>query len=241
MPQKDLAPLIEQVVNRLRLTLSLQQQDQLTAFVILLLEGTETQRLVGGKTGREIICKHIYDSLYPLTLIDLQNGDLLDLGTGAGLPGLPWKICVPRLPVYLMDSNQRKINFLRRAVRETGLKEVFFLAGRAEEWGREPDYRERFTSIVSRAVAVAATLAELALPLLKKGGDLIMLKGPRGYDEIAEAGEALSCCGGRVESHWSYRLPSGERRTLFIVRKIGETPLLYPRRTGKPSKKPLGS
>lgn len=241
MPRQELAPLLDAALQKLSLEADSMQKELLLHFVVLVLQGLQTQRLVGDRQASDLIGKHIFDSLFPLTVLDLGTGELLDLGTGAGLPGIPLKIWLPHCPLFLMDANRRKLNFLRRATAAMKLREIYFLPGRAESWGRDLLYRERFAFVTCRAVSSAAVLAELALPLIKAGGSLILYKGAQGLREIEQAGEAIDACGGRVEKSWAYRLPSGEQRTLFVITKIKATPDSYPRPPGKPVKKPLGN
>ncbi|MFY9504926.1 MAG: 16S rRNA (guanine(527)-N(7))-methyltransferase RsmG [Dethiobacteria bacterium] len=231
---------LEKVTDGLGLEISKSQKEQLLWYIHLLLEGLNRQRLVGEKSGAALIEKHLYDSLYPLKMWSFPPGCLLDLGTGAGLPGIPLKICLPKLKLYLVDANRRKINFLRRVAAELALSETYLLPGRAEKWGRDPIYREKFNCLVSRAVARAVILVELALPLVKIGGDLLMYKGKNGLNEIEEARTAIRLCGGQMEKYWHYYLPTGEERTLFLIKKTGPTPEAYPRRIGKSAQKPLG-
>jgi len=232
--------LLEGVIDALGLNLSGVQKMQLLSHVRLIQEGLNKQRLVG-EGGAALVEKHLYDSLYPLAVWQVPRGSLLDLGTGAGLPGIPLKICLPDRALYLLDAIRRKINFLRKVALELALQEVFFLPGRAEEWGRDPGCREQFDCVVSRAVAQAPVLAELGLPLVKVGGFLLLYKGRQGPAEIEEAAPALELCGGRLENSWRYQILTGEERTLFLIKKVGPTPALYPRRPGVPSRKPLGS
>lgn len=231
---------LDSVIAGLGLEVKKSQKEQLLLYVGLLQEGLKKQRLVGEKSGAALIEKHLCDSLYPMKLWRFPPGRLLDLGTGAGLPGIPLKICLPVIRLYLVDANRRKINFLRRVAAELALSEIYYLPGRAEEWGRDPGYREQFSCVVSRAVARAAVLAELGLPLVKAGGYLVMYKGKHGLNEMEEAGVSIHLCGGRLEHYWHYYLPTGEERTLFLIKKTDQTPPTYPRRVGKPAQKPLG-
>lgn len=231
---------LEKIATSLELDLAVRQKEQLLRYAALLLEELPRQRLVGARRGTVLVEKHFCDSLYPLKLWDFPCGCLLDLGTGAGLPGIPLKICLPQIKLYLIDANRRKINFLRRVAAELALEEVYLLPGRAEKWGRRPDFRERFDCVVARAVARAAVLAELALPLVKVGGGAVLYKGTQGPAEMEEARRAIQLCGGRPAGQWRYRLPTGERRTLFVISKSKPTPAEYPRQEGKPAKKPLG-
>ncbi|MEW5783616.1 MAG: 16S rRNA (guanine(527)-N(7))-methyltransferase RsmG [Bacillota bacterium] len=231
--------LLEDIEIRLKLSLNDRQRTQLVQYVEMLQEETNSQRLIGDATTASLYYKHIYDSLYPLLLKQLPEGEILDLGTGAGLPGIPLKICLPNRTIYLMDANRRRINFLRKVTRELNLSGLNLLAGRAEDWGRDTAYRERFTVIVSRAVAPAVVLVELTLPLSSVGGLVLFYKGPRGPAEFKEAAAALQICGGVIEDYWQYDLPTGESRSIYMVIKNKPTPNDYPRRVGKPAKDPL--
>lgn len=237
---RQLQAAIEEALKTIPLEATLLQRQQLLEYLLLILEGLQSQRLVGEKSEPAIINKHLVDSLFPLSVLHFAGGKMLDLGTGAGLPGIPLKIFLPWCPLYLLDANQRKIAFLRRAVKQLALPETYFLEGRAEEWGRRPGYREGFRYIVSRAVAKTAVLAELALPLTEAGGQVIFYKGPQGLVEDSQAAGALAACGGVREQYWFYCLPTGEQRSLFLYRKQSPTPPVYPRRVGIPAKRPLG-
>ncbi len=230
---------LKEVMAQLALPIEPEQEQLLLKYIHMVVEGTSRQRLVGPRDSGEIIYKHIFDSLYPVTLNIFSSGELLDLGTGAGLPGIPLKIVLSGQKVFLMDANRRKIIFLKKVCRELQLDQMNFLAGRAEEWARHPEYRERFQTVVCRAVADTAILAELALPLVKLGGEVFLYKGPRGVNEAAAAKHALRLCGGEVNRIYHYQLPTGEKRTLVCLSKIENTPDIYPRKPGKPAKKPL--
>ena len=235
----DMENLLKEVLEGMGLTIDQRQERQLLSYVQLILDGLSKQRLVGTKEGSEIISKHICDCLYPMKFKLIQSGEILDLGTGAGLPGIPIKIFRPEQIVYLMDSNGRKMNFLQMVSAELGLEQVYYLPGRAEQWAREQMYRERFDFVVTRAVAEAAALVELAMPLTKVGGTVLLYKGPRGEDEMADAEKVLLLCGGALKKIDQYRLPSGEERTLISLLKVHNTPGKFPRRNGIPVKKPI--
>ncbi|MDZ4211902.1 MAG: RsmG family class I SAM-dependent methyltransferase, partial [Methylotenera sp.] len=153
--------------------------------------------------------------------------------------GIPLKILVEDSLFYLMDANQRKIEFLRATAITLGLKNLFTLEGRAEKWGQSAEYRESFDYVLIKAVSEMAVLAELGLPLLKLGGQLLLYKGPRGKEEASAAINAINKCGGKLENVWSYCLPTGESRSLYQLLKIAPTPQQYPRADGKPAHKPL--
>lgn len=240
MIQHKYALLLEEMLNGLELEASKLQKTQLLRYVDLLLEGLTKQRLTGENTAEVLIGKQLYDSLYPLTLIKFRTASkILDLGSGGGLPGIPLKIFLEDSFFYLLDANQRKIQFLRETTAALGLKNLFTLEGRAEKWGQSAEYRESFDYILIKAVSGMAVLAELGLPLLRLGGQLLLYKGPRGKEEASAAINAITKCGGKLENAWHYCLTSGESRSLYQLLKIAPSPPQYPRADGKPAHKPL--
>lgn len=232
--------LLENMLSDLQLMLETDSKEKLLMYTELIIEGLKRQRLTGEKTADKIINKQLYDSLYPLKLISLNEGSRnLDLGSGAGLPGIPIKICQPKIKMFLLDANQRKIKFLMSTAASLGLDSIDFLHGRAEEWAHNEDHREKYDCVFIKAVAVTTVLAELTLPFLKVGGQALLYKGPRGDREAEMAEKAIGLCGGNIEKVWSYNLPSGEKRFLYLLRKVMNSPSQYPRSTGKPARKPL--
>jgi 16S rRNA (guanine527-N7)-methyltransferase len=232
--------LLEEMLTDLGLEGSKLQKTQLLHYVDLLLEGLAKQRLTGENTAEALIGKQLYDSLYLLKFIKFRTGSkILDLGSGGGLPGIPLKILVDDSLFYLMDANKRKIIYLDATTVALGLNNLFTLEGRAEKWGQSAEYRESFDYIVIKAVSEMAVLAELGLPLLRLGGQLLLYKGPRGEEEANTAVNAIAKCGGKLENVWDYCLPSGESRSLYQLLKIAPTPPQYPRADGKPAHKPL--
>lgn len=210
--------------------------ERLKAYLSLIQVGTSRHCLVGDKGHYNLIYKHLFDSLYPLTVMKLEQGPLLDLGTGAGLPGVPLKIFLPELPVYLLDSNRRKINFVKHVCQRLKLEKVYFLTGRAENLACDVQYRETFRYVFSRAVAQVNLLAELTLPFTALGGQVVLHKGPAAEKEMAQAASMVELCGGRVNRRLPYKLPTGEQRVIIIIDKAVPTPSRYPRRAYKRSK-----
>ncbi|MGQ9573259.1 MAG: 16S rRNA (guanine(527)-N(7))-methyltransferase RsmG [Dehalococcoidia bacterium] len=167
-----------------------------------------------------------------------EGPSLLDLGAGAGFPGLPIRIAYPTLRLTILEATHKKTAFLERLLARLGLEDVVVITGRAETVAHEPAHREAYDLLLARAVAPLAVLVELALPFLKTGGFLATPKGSRAPQEMAEARRALAICGGRIAS--AQPLPSPALPlTLVLVEKIAPTPAAYPRRPGIPAKRPL--
>ncbi|MCL2693515.1 MAG: 16S rRNA (guanine(527)-N(7))-methyltransferase RsmG [Oscillospiraceae bacterium] len=179
--------------------------------------------------------KHYIDSLIPLTLVDVPRGTkVIDVGTGAGFPGVVWKIYRPDLELTLLDSLRKRVDYLALLRGELGL-EYEAVHARSEELALEKEHREMFGVAVSRAVAKLPALCEYCLPFVKVGGLMLAMKGSEGEDASA----ALELLGGEVEDVKHYELPSGDKRRLVIIRKVKETPPAYPRRRVNITKKPL--
>ncbi|MBN2083698.1 MAG: 16S rRNA (guanine(527)-N(7))-methyltransferase RsmG [Anaerolineales bacterium] len=194
-------------------------------------------------TGREDIrTKHFLDSLSCLKAIPMHAGmRVIDIGTGAGFPGIPLKIAVPEIRLTLVESIRKKADFCRHVTAELNLREVTVLNARAEDVGQNPAHREQHHWAVARAVAELSVLAEYLLPLVKVGGFALAQKGENGPAEAHAAAGALRLLGGAVEKITPIELPGiAEARYLIVIRKTAATPPQYPRRAGMPSKKPLG-
>ena len=187
--------------------------------------------------------RHFAESLALLRALeerDLLLSPALDVGSGAGLPGLPIKIARPDLRLTLLEANEKKAAFMERVIAELSLEGASVLSARAEEAGRLPEHRASYALVLARAVAPLRVLAELALPFLAIGGVLAAPKGSAAPREVREAQAALEALGGAVEETARLKAPSGGRPlTLLLVRKTGETPGRYPRRPGIPRKRPL--
>lgn len=206
----------------------------------LLMEGNGRSNLTALKEPRDIVIKHFLDSLTCARGGFLHTqGEVLDLGTGAGFPALPLAIVYP-LRVTALDATRKKVAHVAWAAEQLGLSNLQTLSGRAEALGRDPAYRGRYARVVTRAVAALPVLAELALPLLEVGGLLIAQKGPIGPEELRAGQRAAQLLGGEIINTEHFTLPiSGDPRSLVVTRKVKETPAKYPRREGVPSKEPL--
>lgn len=172
-------------------------------------------------------------------LIDNQELKLLDIGAGAGFPSLPMKIICPQLDVTIIDSLNKRINFLKLLAEELGLDKVHFYHGRAEDFAQDKAFRAQFDLVTARAVARMQVLSELTIPYLKVGGKLLALKASNAPEELAEAKTALSLLFSKVQDNLSYALPNGDPRFITVVEKKKETPNKYPRKAGMLNKRPL--
>ncbi len=233
--------------------ISLEQEtaEKLDLYAQLLVEWNEKMNLTAITAPDEIVMKHFVDSLTAGLLLPPAGEEpltLVDVGTGAGFPGVPLALWRPDIRLTLLDSLNKRLVFLDTVCRELGLPAALVHA-RAEEAGRRKDLRERFTVATARAVAALPTLCEYCLPLVKPGGSFIAMKGPSGPEEAAASANALSRLGGEIGEVRQLQLPSaGEdaadgdasaSRTLILLRKISPTPAAYPRASAKIAKQPL--
>jgi len=228
--------------QQFKLTLSEAQQQSFDQYRHELIAWNEKVNLTRIVEPGEIVTKHFLDSLsiYPL-LSDLPSDfSLIDVGTGAGFPGLPLKIVLPDIRLSLLESTRKKAAFLQHIVDTLNLTEVMVVIARAEEAGRQPAHRQRYDVAVARAVAALPILAEYTLPLVKVGGMVIVQKGQNPAEEIKSASNALGILGGKVDQVLPVEVPGLEaERHLIVIHKRKPTPKQYPRRPGLPAKKPI--
>lgn len=213
------------------------QLELLDSFGALLTEKNKSVNLTSITDPDGIAVKHFADSISLLKADIPQGAKVLDLGCGAGFPGIPLLIMRPDIKLTLLDSTGKKLDFVSEALDALGL-EAEVLHGRAEELGQNPDYREKYDIVVSRAVARLNTLCELALPLVKPGGTFIPMKGASAAEESKSAYTAIKTLGGSLEKSIDFTLTDGSR-SLLIIKKLSPTPLKYPRHGSQISKKPL--
>lgn len=228
-------------VEDLGLKLSRKQSDQFDRYLKLLLSANRRMNLTALTEERDIYIKHFYDSLTVMKSVPMDEiRSLIDVGTGAGFPGIPLKILFPDLRMVLLDSLRKRVDFLSDVIRELALEHVEAIHGRAETMARESRYREQFDAAVARAVARLPVLAEFCLPFVRVGGWFVAMKGPEAEKELEEAERALHKLGGGEVGRKDLSLPEGMgKRRLLIVRKKSPTPSTYPRRPGIPAKQPL--
>ena len=223
------------------LPLSDQQKKQFERYFELLVEWNEKINLTAITDKEEVYLKHFYDSIAPILqgLIPNETIKLLDIGAGAGFPSLPMKILYPQLNVTIIDSLNKRINFLQLLAQELDLDEVHFYHGRAEDLAQDKNFRAQYDYVTARAVARMQVLSELTIPYLKVGGKLLALKASNAPEELLEAKNALNLLFSKVEDNLSYALPNGDPRYITVVEKKKETPNKYPRKAGMPNKRPL--
>lgn len=205
-------------------------------YQLLVAENKKTN-LTALTTPADYIFKHVLDSLLPAKYFAFGGAGLLDIGSGAGLPGLPLKMLLPELKLTLLEAVGKKVEFLKACCRELDI-EAEIIWGRAEDLGRSPR-RETFSVAVTRAVAALGVVCEYSLPLLASGGHCVALKGSKGEEETITAVNCIALLGGSLTAIHRYNLPTGEERSLIIIQKTSPTPAKYPRRAGIPSKRPL--
>lgn len=220
--------------------LSEQQQQQFQTYYQMLVEWNEKMNLTSITEEHEVYLKHFYDSIAPSFYADFsQSMSLCDVGAGAGFPSIPLKIIFPNLKVTIVDSLNKRIQFLNQLADALGLQDVSFVHDRAETFGKGV-YRESYDIVTARAVARLSVLSELCIPLVKKGGQFIALKSAKGDEELEEAAFGIGVFGGKVIDTISYVLPedAGDRQ-MMIIEKRSQTPKKYPRKPGTPNKSPL--
>lgn len=231
-----------------KISLGEQQIEQLLIYFKMLVERNKVMNLTAITEFEEVVDKHFVDSLsiihifggYEAAEIALNGKRLIDLGTGAGFPGIPLKIAFPKLEVTMIDSLNKRIGFINDVIEALQLDSAAAYHGRAEDYGRNADYREKFDICVSRAVANLSTLAEYCMPFVKVSGMFIPYKSGNISEELSQAGRAVKVLGGKINEVKSFTLPETDiERTLVIIEKISQTKKAYPRKAGKPSKEPI--
>lgn len=217
------------------------QAEQFYRYYELLVETNKVMNLTAITEFPDVLVKHFIDSGVLMKVIDLRNcKKLIDIGTGAGFPGIPLKILYPHLQVTLLDSLNKRINFLRQVVDALGLENVKLLHGRAEDYARQKEYREKYDICVSRAVANLSTLSEYCIPYVKKDGLFIPYKSGKIFDELEQARYAVKELGCVVEKTEDFYLLDTEIERMFVfIKKIKPTSGKYPRKAGLPGKEPL--
>ena len=230
---------LKQKLNEFNIEISDNQLEKFDKYMKFLLEWNEKINLTAIVEPDEVKIKHFLDSLTVLKYINDED-KVIDIGTGAGFPGIPLKIMKPDTKITLLDSLNKRINFLNIVIEELGLKNIEAIHGRAEEFARNKLYREKYDIAVSRAVANLSTLTEYMLPFVKVGGRCICMKGANVKEELDKAKNAIQELGGKIEKIDNFCLSNNDNgRNIIIIKKVKETKSKYPRKAGIPSKEPL--
>lgn len=213
---------------------------QFARYYALLADWNTRMNLTAITEPQAVVEKHFLDSLLLLEDVRFQEGErLIDVGTGAGFPGIPLAIACPYLAVTLLDSLQKRVSFLETVVAELGLENVRAIHERAEIAAKLPMHRDAYDWATARAVARLPLLTEYCLPFVKPGGHFIACKGPGGAAELAEASRALFVLAGEHRRTFTHTLPGGESRDILLIEKIGPTPKRFPRKAGAAAKSPI--
>ena len=232
---------LEQGCEELGITLNEVQKQQFITFYEYLVEKNKVMNLTGITEFQEVLVKHFLDSLACVKAVDMSRiKRIMDIGTGAGFPGVPLKIAFPHLEACLLDSLKKRVNFLEETFQMLKLENITAIHGRAEEYAKNKQYRETYDLCVSRAVSNLATLSEYCLPYVKTGGYFISYKSGTVQEEVEQAQKAVKILGGKIQDVVYFQLPDSEiQRSLVVIEKIKATPGRYPRKAGTPLKEPL--
>ncbi len=227
--------------EQLNISLGEEQVSQLIDYAELLKEWNEKINLTAITDDEGIATKHFLDSMTAIST-GYVKGKVIDVGTGAGFPGLVLKITKPEIELTLLDSLNKRINFLKEVCDKTGIDRVELVHSRAEDGGKNIAYRAKFDTVVSRAVANLTVLAEWCIPFLKKGGYFLALKGPFADEELKDARRAIKILGGEIEDVIEADIPFTDlKHKIIVIKKVGQTPMKYPRKPGLATKNPLGT
>jgi 16S rRNA (guanine527-N7)-methyltransferase len=232
--------LFEEGLSALGINLNDLQKQQFTDYYEMLVEWNKDMNLTAITKYSEVIQKHFLDSLSIVKIYQPVSERILDMGTGAGFPGIPIKIVFPDTRIVLLDSLNKRIHFLEEVIKKLNLSKITAVHGRAEDFGRDKEYRETFGLCVSRAVANLSTLSEYCLPYVKKGGYFIAYKSGKAEEELNEAANAIKLLGAALVKSEHFTLPGTDmERALIMMKKESVTSGRYPRGAGKPAKEPL--
>lgn len=236
-----MSEMLKNRMDRLQIETNENMLEQFDLFYHLLVEWNKVMNLTGITEYEEVVEKHFADSLSLARFLDLNKiHTVIDVGTGAGFPGIPLKIAFPHLKVVLLDSLNKRINFLNEVIAKLDLKEIHTIHGRAEEYARKPEYREQFDLCVSRAVANLSVLSEYCIPYIRVGGIFVPHKSGEIDEEVAASRKAVDILGGQIDHVEKFQLPDTDiHRSFVFINKIKNTQKKYPRKAGTPAKEPL--
>ena len=228
-------------VKELSIVLNDKQIQQFEQYYNILVEWNKVMNLTAITEYEEVVEKHFLDSLTIVNASHVKKIEtLIDVGTGAGFPGIPLKIAFPHLKVTLLDSLNKRIKFLNEVINLLELNDIKAIHGRAEDYAKQAEYREQYDICVSRAVANLSTLSEYCIPFVKRNGYFVSYKSGSSDEEIQQAEKAVNILGGKIEKTDKFLLPETDMgRALVNIKKIKITPAKYPRKAGMPSREPL--
>ena len=239
MEKEEFIEKINTQAQKLGINISNEQAEKFYLYTNMLLEWNEKINLTAITEQNEIIQKHFIDSLTINKYVN-ESASIIDVGTGAGFPGIPLKIVREDISVTLLDALNKRINFLNEVIEQNELTNIETIHARAEEAGKNKALRESFDIATSRAVAPLNVLVEYLLPLVKIGGKCICMKGSNAKEEIENSRKAISILGGKIEKIEELELPNSDiKRTIIVIKKEKNTPAEYPRKAGTPSKMPI--
>lgn len=231
----------EKMLEKLNLSITSQMEEQFLIYYDLLIQWGKVMNLTAITDFDEVVVKHFLDSVVLGAYYDLKGPfTMMDVGTGAGFPGIPLKIMYPHLSIVLADSLKKRVRFLDEAIEKLGLEQITAVHGRAEDLARASEYREQFDLCVSRAVANLASLSEYCLPFVKVGGTFIPYKSGEIDKEASDSKKAIYLLGGRLKNIQKFQLPNTEyQRSLLFIDKVDHTSKKFPRKAGVPGRQPL--
>ncbi|UJL46404.1 16S rRNA (guanine(527)-N(7))-methyltransferase RsmG [Virgibacillus sp. NKC19-16] len=223
------------------IVLSDHQMEQFSIYFRTLVEWNEKINLTSLTDEEDVYLKHFYDSIALAFHYDFKSDiSICDVGAGAGFPSIPLKICFPHLHVTIVDSLKKRITFLNHLATQLELTNVAFHHDRAENFGKNRAFRETFDIVTARAVARMSVLSELCLPLVKKNGLFIAMKGSKAHEELEDGESAIALLGGKIDKTHTFMLPQEDsERSIVMINKTGNTPKKYPRKAGTPNKEPI--
>lgn len=240
MEYNEFCSVIDEYLIELQIKLNEKQKEQFYKYMNLLIEWNEKINLTAIVEPQEVILKHFVDSLTISKYIE-ENSYVVDVGTGAGFPGIPLKILRDDINVVLVDSLNKRIKFLEDVICQLGLDKIKAIHSRAEEFGQNKEYREKFDVVTSRAVANVSTLSEYLIPLAKVNGKCLYMKGPEINEELNNGKNAIKILGGTILNIYQFNLPNSRiGRSVVEISKVQNSNKKYPRKAGLPSKEPLG-
>lgn len=244
--ENGIVPILTEASGKIEVPLSAENINDLRTFAEMLREKNKVMNLTNIVDDEGIAIRHFVDSLTLMSYIESEqkktkrkNLSLIDVGTGAGFPGIPLKVVLPDIKLTLMDSLQKRLNFLEEVAGSLHFENYCTLHSRAEDAGKDRKYREKYDIATARAVASLPVLCEYCLPFVKVGGVFLAMKG-HSEEEVAQSSKAVATLGGKIEKIDEFCLPGTDmQRSIVVVRKVKNTPPQYPRQAGKPSKNPI--